>query len=100
VRFIAKPIFRRNEVMVMETTSINIRNVTKGLHLRLKQEAKDNGMKLNEYLLQILEENDPQERYKKLYEEQTHQQAQNTKVLQDLVSKQDEILNILNSIDY
>ncbi|EGQ3392007.1 hypothetical protein KND94_001966 [Staphylococcus pseudintermedius] len=84
----------------METTSINIRNVSKGLHLRLKQEAKDNGMKLNEYLLQILEANDPFERYRKLYEEQTHQQAQNTKVLQELVSKQDEILSILNFVDY
>ncbi|MDK9850202.1 hypothetical protein [Staphylococcus equorum] len=84
----------------METTSINIRNVDKGLHLRIKQKAKDSGYNLNEYLLKILEDNDPLEQYRKLYEEQTHQQAQNTKVLKEVTSKQDKILSILESVDY
>lgn len=84
----------------MEKTSILIRNVDKALHLRLKQEAEDNNMNLNQYILSILEEIDPMERYRKLYAEQTHQQAQNTKVLQDVSSKQDKLLNILKEYEF
>ena len=84
----------------METVSLYIRNLDKGLHLRIKQEEKEKGYSMNEYILKLLEENDPLEQYKKLYEEQTHQQAQNTKVLKEVASKQDKILNILESVDY
>jgi hypothetical protein len=85
----------------METVSLYIRNLDKGLHLRIKQEAKKKGYSMNEYILKLLEENDPLEKYKKLYmKNKTHQQAQNTKVLKEVASKQDKILNILESVDY
>ena len=83
----------------MEKTSILIRNVDKALHLRLKQEAADKGMNLNEYLLSILVDIDPMERYRKLYEEQTHQQAQNTKVLKEVAMKSDRILEIIEEVE-
>ncbi|WP_142301895.1 FitA-like ribbon-helix-helix domain-containing protein, partial [Staphylococcus aureus] len=45
----------------METVSLYIRNLDKGLHLRIKQEAKEKGYSMNEYILKLLEENDPLE---------------------------------------
>ena len=50
----------------METVSLYIRNLDKGLHLRIKQEAKEKGYSMNEYILKLLEENDPLERGEKL----------------------------------
>lgn len=43
---------------------------------------------------------DPLKSYQKLYAEQSHQQAQNTKVLKEVASKQDKILALLESVDY
>lgn len=77
-----------------------IRNVDSELLDRLSRQAKDKNLSRNQFILETLAQADPLESYRKLYAEQTHQQAQNTKVLQEVTSKQDRILEILTEYDF
>ncbi|MDW4036333.1 hypothetical protein AST08_10230 [Staphylococcus saprophyticus] len=84
----------------MATKDLKVRNVDSGLLERLNVVAAEQNISRNQLIINLLESLDPLENYQKLYAEQTHQQAQNTKALKEVCSKQDEILNILKSVDY
>lgn len=84
----------------MATKDLKVRNVDSGLLERLNVVAAEQNISRNQLIINLLESLDPLESYQKLYAEQTHQQAQNTKVLKEVCNKQDEILNILKSVDY
>ncbi|MBF2777524.1 hypothetical protein ISO28_13490 [Staphylococcus haemolyticus] len=60
-----------------------IRDVDSELLDRLSRLAKDKNISRNKLIL-----------------EQSHQQAQNTKILKEVASKQDKILALLESVDY
>lgn len=83
----------------MTTKDLKIRNVDAGLIERLNVIASEQNISRNQLIINLLESLDPLESYQKLYAEQTHQQAQNTKVLKEVCSKQDEILSILKSVE-
>lgn len=84
----------------MATKDLKVRNVDSGLLERLNVIAAEQKVSRNQLIINMLEALDPLESYKKLYAEQTHQQAQNTKVLKEVSSKQNEILDLLKSVDY
>lgn len=84
----------------MPKKELKIRNVDSGLLERLNVIAEEQKISRNQLIINMLETLDPLESYKKLYAEQTHQQAQNTKVLKEVTSKQNEILDLLKSVDY
>ncbi|MBM9448504.1 hypothetical protein JVX89_12175 [Staphylococcus ureilyticus] len=84
----------------MANKELKIRNVDSELLDRLSRLAKEKNISRNELIVETLEQLDPLESYQKLYAEQSHQQAQNTKVLKEVASKQDKILALLESVDY
>ena len=84
----------------MANKELKIRNVDSELLDRLSRLAKEKNISRNELILETLEQLDPLESYQKLYAEQSHQQAHNTKVLKEVASKQDKILALLESVDY
>ncbi len=77
-----------------------IRNVDSELLDRLSRLAKEKNISRNELILETFEQLDLLESCQKLYAEQSHQQAQNTKNLKAVASKQDKILALLESVDY
>lgn len=85
---------------ILANKELKIRNVDSELLDRLSRLAKEKNISRNELILETLEQLDPLESYQKLYAEQSHQQAQNTKVLKEVASKQDKILALLESVDY
>lgn len=85
---------------ILANKELKIRNVDSELLDRLSRLAKEKNISRNELILETLEQLDPLESYQKLYAEQSHQQAQNTKVLKEVASKQDKILSLLESVDY
>lgn len=85
--------------MNSKKTQINIKNLDISLKQRHQKIAEEKGMKFNTYLIHLLESTDPTEQYKKLYEEQTHQQAANIKVMKEMVSKLDDIHKIIKQIE-
>ena len=85
---------------ILANKELKIRNVDSELLDRLSRLAKEKSISRNELILETLEQLDPLESYQKLYAEQSHQQAQNTKVLKEVASKQDKILALLESVDY
>ena len=85
---------------ILANKELKIRNVDSELLDRLSRLAKEKNISRNELILETLEQRDPLESYQKLYAEQSHQQAQNTKVLKEVASKQDKILALLESVDY
>lgn len=84
----------------MVKKELKIRNVDSGLLERLNVLADEQNISRNQLILNMLEQLDPLESYRKLYAEQTHQQAQNTKVLQEVISKQDRMLAILKEYEF
>ncbi|POA08065.1 hypothetical protein I6J04_13020 (plasmid) [Staphylococcus carnosus] len=84
----------------MMKKNLLIRDVDSELLDRLSRLAKDKNISRNKLILETLELLDPLESYQKLYAEQSHQQAQNTKVLKEVANKQDKILALLESVDY
>ncbi|MDT3894578.1 hypothetical protein AB6F97_12875 [Staphylococcus arlettae] len=84
----------------MAKKELKIRNVDSVLLDRLSSLAKEKNISRNELILETLKQLDPLKSYQKLYAEQSHQQAQNTKVLKEVASKQDKILSLLESVDY
>ncbi|WP_233437124.1 MULTISPECIES: hypothetical protein [Staphylococcus] len=85
---------------ILANKELKIRNVDSELLDRLSRLAKEKNISRNELIVETLEQLDPLESYQKLYAEQSHQQAQNTKVLKEVASKQDKILALLESVDY
>jgi len=85
---------------ILANKELKIRNVDSELLDRLSRLAKEKNISRNELILETLEQLDPLESYQKLYAEQSHQQAQITKVLKEVASKQDKILALLESVDY
>lgn len=85
---------------ILANKELKIRNVDSELLDRLSRLAKEKNISRNELIVETLEQLDPLESYQKLYAEQSHQQAQNTKVLKEVASKQDKILTLLESVDY
>lgn len=85
---------------ILANKELKIRNVDSELLDRLSRLAKEKNISRNELIVETLEQLDPLESYQKLYAEQSHQQAQNTKVLKEVASKQDKILSLLESVDY
>ena len=85
---------------ILANKELKIRNVDSELLDRLSRLAKEKNISRNELILETLEQRDALESYQKLYAEQSHQQAQNTKVLKEVASKQDKILALLESVDY
>lgn len=84
----------------MANKELKIRNVDSELLDRLSRLAKEKNISRNELIVETLERLDPLESYQKLYAKQSHQQAQNTKVLKEVASKQDKILALLESVEY
>lgn len=84
----------------MPTKDIFIRNVNIEALERIDRMAKQKNISRNEFLLDIIEQVDPLECYRSLYAEQSHQQAQNTKVLKELADKVDRVYNIINDLEY
>ncbi|MEA1227498.1 hypothetical protein [Staphylococcus aureus] len=84
----------------MATREIKIRSVDVETIKRIDRMAKQKNMSRNEFLLDVLEKVDPLECYRSLYAEQSHQQAQNTKVLKELADKVDRVYNIINDLEY
>lgn len=82
-----------------EKTQIHIKSISKSLKERHQNIAKERGLTFSKYLTEMLENNDPLEQYKKLYEETLHQQAVNTKVMKEMVDKLDEIHKIIKQIE-
>ncbi|MBM6371506.1 hypothetical protein [Staphylococcus haemolyticus] len=85
--------------MKSKKVQINIKNIDENLKNRHQKIAEENGMTLNKYLINLLEKTDPIEQYKKLYEETTHQQSVNIKVMKEMVSKLDDIHKIMKQIE-
>lgn len=85
---------------ILANKELKIRNVDSELLDRLSRLPKEKNISRNELIVETLEQLDPLESYQKLYAEQSHQQAQNTKVLKEVASKQDKILALLESVDY
>lgn len=85
--------------MKTQKTTITIREVDPIIKESLKDEARKSGISFNKYMNNLFEENTPKEQYKKLYEEQTHQQAVNTKVMKEMVSKLDEMYKIIKQLE-
>ncbi|MCT2553889.1 MULTISPECIES: hypothetical protein [Staphylococcus] len=84
----------------MPTKDIFIRNVNIETLDRIDRLAKQKNISRNDFLLDIIEKVDPLECYRNLYAEQSHQQAQNTKVLKELADKVDRVYNIINDLEY
>lgn len=82
-----------------QKTTITIKDVDPFVKDNLKKEAKKQGMSFNNYMNYLFEKNDPKEIYKKLYEETSHQQSVNIKVMKEMVSKIDEIHKIMKQIE-
>lgn len=82
-----------------QKTTITIKDVDPFVKDNLKKEAKKQGMSFNKYMNYLFEKNDPKEIYKKLYEETSHQQSVNIKVMKEMVSKIDEIHKIMKQIE-
>ncbi|HDP4183536.1 TPA: hypothetical protein P6O34_002535 [Staphylococcus aureus] len=84
----------------MPTKDIFIRNVNIETLERIDRLAKQKNISRNDFLLDVIEKVDPLECYRSLYVEQSHQQAQNTKVLKELADKVDRVYNIINDLEY
>jgi len=80
-------------------TRLHIRNIDVNLKQRHQEIAKEKGLNFSDYIIKILEENDPLEQYRKLYEETSHQQAQTLKVMNELTEKVDKVYNIMKRIE-
>ncbi|HGL6807996.1 hypothetical protein I4131_12265 [Staphylococcus aureus] len=80
-------------------TTITVRNVDPEVKETLKQEANKKGVTFNKYMNELFEINDPKEVYKKLYEETSHQQAVNIKVMKEMTKKLDDIHKIMKQIE-
>lgn len=85
--------------MVKSKTTITVRDVEPEVKENLKQEANKKGVTFNKYMNELFEINDPKEVYKKLYEETSHQQAVNIKVMREMTNKLDDIHKIMKQIE-
>lgn len=85
--------------MESKKTTITVRDVDKKVKENLMAEAKKQGISFNKYINNLLEKNDPKEFYRNLYEETSHQQAGNIKVMKEMVNKLDEIHKVIKQIE-
>lgn len=85
--------------MESKKTTITVRDVDKKVKENLMAEAKKQGISFNKYINNLLEKNDPKEVYRNLYEETSHQQAGNIKVMKEMVNKLDEIHKVIKQIE-
>ncbi|MGX0299946.1 hypothetical protein ACUXHU_002280 [Staphylococcus hominis] len=85
--------------MKKEKTTITIRDVEPEVKENLKKEANKKGLTFNKYMNDLFEINDPKEVYKKLYEETSHQQAVNIKVMKEMTKKIDDIHKIMKQLE-
>lgn len=92
--------FNEKGWVILANKELKIRNVDSELLGWLSRLAKEKNISRNELILETLEQLYTLESCQKLYEEQSHQQAQNTKKLKEIASKQSKILALPESVDY
>ena len=93
-------LFNEKSWVILANKELKIRNVDSELLDWLRGLAKEKNISRNELISETLEQLYPLESCQKSYAEQSYQQAQNTKNLKAVASKQDKILALLESVDY
>lgn len=80
-------LFNEKDWVILANKELKIRNIDSGLLGWLSRLAKEKNISRNELILETLELLYTLESCQKLYEEQSHQQAQNTKKIKEIASK-------------